>query len=92
MTCLPPARPTAPLSGVFEGLARNGEPVDPGLELARDAEIAHGRADDDEVGGEELGEGGLSGDEIAFEIDGFRDRALGRRQVGAREMAHRRCS
>jgi hypothetical protein len=42
------ARPSGPF-GVAEGLAGHGDAVDPGLELARHAEVVHGRADDDGV-------------------------------------------
>jgi len=40
--------------GIAEGLAGDRDAVDPGLELAGDAEIVHGRADDDDVGGQEF--------------------------------------
>jgi len=35
----------------------NHDPIDPGLELARRGEIVHGRADDDDIGGEKFVEG-----------------------------------
>src|SRR5580658_10098721 len=37
------------VGGVAEGLAGDRDAVDPGLELAGDAKIVHGRADDDDV-------------------------------------------
>ena len=54
ITRLLPARPSTPCGAVFEGLARHQDTVDPGLELARDREIVHGRTEHDDVGGKEL--------------------------------------
>src|SRR5215470_3877388 len=39
---------------VAKSLARNGDAVDPGLELARERKIVHGRAEHQDVGGKEL--------------------------------------
>jgi len=55
ITRLPPARPSGPFA-VLEGLAGNGDAVEPRLELGRDAEIVHRRADHDRVRFEELAE------------------------------------
>jgi hypothetical protein len=43
--------------GVTEGLAGNGDAVDPGLELGRHGEVVHRRGDHDGVGGDEFGQG-----------------------------------
>ena len=66
ITRLSPTSPSGPFGGVAEGLAGDRDAVDPRLQLAREREIVHRRADDDGVGGEEfvehvfVGEGGES--------------------------------
>lgn len=77
------------LWAVCEGLARDQDAVDPGLELARDREIVHRRANHDDVGGQELIKHRLPRSDI------LAHRRLGRRaregrQIGAAEMAERR--
>ena len=89
MTRLLPARPSAPLCAVFEGLARDHDAVDPGLELARDGEIVHRRADHHDVGGEELVQHGLAGGDVRLQR-GFRRGALGGGQMRAGQMRQRR--
>ncbi len=54
MTRLLPARPSTPCARVFERLARDQDAVDPGLELAWNREIVHGRAEHDDVGRQKL--------------------------------------
>jgi hypothetical protein len=51
------------LLGVREGAAGLRDAVDPGLQLRRDREVVHRRADDDDVGGEELADQ-LLGDRV----------------------------
>jgi len=55
------------LRGISEGLARDENPVDPGLELAGHREIIHRRPDHHDVGGEELFEQRLAQREIGLE-------------------------
>src|SRR6185295_8688 len=52
------------LRRVFERLARDQDAVDPGLELAWDGEIVHGRAEHDDVCGQKLFQHGLTGGDI----------------------------
>ena len=58
MTRLPPQSPFGPSVFVAEGLARHRQPVEPGLQVGADGEIVHRRADDDDIGGQELVERG----------------------------------
>jgi hypothetical protein len=51
ITCLLPAKPIGPIA---EGFPGDGDAVDPCLELAGDAKVVHRRADDEDVGAEEL--------------------------------------
>ena len=75
ITRLLPARPSAPCGAVFEGLAGDHDAVDPGLELARNREIVHGRAEHHDVGGQEFVQHRLAGGEIRLQR-GFRHGAL----------------
>src|SRR5260221_13938500 len=52
------------LRAIFERLARPQNAVDPGLELARNGKIIHGRAEHDDVGGQKLGQYGLTGGDV----------------------------
>ncbi len=71
-------------------LPATAEPVDPGFELGRHAEIVHGRADDDDVGCHELRQSCLAGGHVALEIGAFRGRCLARgREMGAGQVADR---
>ncbi len=74
---------------VVEGLARNRDAVDPGLHLGGHAEVVHGHADDDDVGGQELLERDLAQGHVGLHrvVHGG---ALRCREMGPREMADRR--
>src|SRR4051794_29404237 len=61
--------------GVTEGGAGNNDPVDPGLELGRQCEIVHRRADHDRLGGEEFVEHGRVGERIECQV---RERVRGK--------------
>ena len=56
--------PLRALRAVFKSLAPYYDAVDPGLELARDGEVIHGRADYDDIGLQKLVQHRLSGGEV----------------------------
>ena len=80
MTRLLPARPSTPCAAVFERFARHQDAVDPGLELAWDGEIVHGRAEHDDVGGQKFFQHGLTGGDVRLQ------RGLGRGALAGGEM------
>ncbi len=69
---LSPQRPFDAVGAVIEGAARHGERINPGLELARNAEIVHRRTDDDDLGGEEVVERGVGRGDRGLEVDAGR--------------------
>src|SRR5882757_9005794 len=79
------------LRAVFEGLAGHQDAVDPGLELAWNREIVHGRAEHHDVGGEKLVQHGLAGGEILLQ-GGFRHSSLPGGEMRTRQMRQRRRS
>ena len=72
-------------------LAGNDDAVDPAFKLAGDREVVHGRPDDDDVGGEELVEGGVALRHVVVKRGG---RAVGRcrpgRQMNTGQVLKRR--
>src|ERR1700692_3872704 len=54
---------------VAECLCRHGKAVDPGLQLAWDAEVVHRGAEHNDVGGDELIEHRVDGREVMLQLD-----------------------
>ncbi len=75
---------------IAERLARDGEPIDPGLELARNGEVVHRSADHDDVGCQKFVQRRLPGSEVLLQRHGLRHRALGGGEMGARKVPDRR--
>ena len=73
-------QPLRPLGGIFESHLGAGDVVEPRLQCRGDAEIVHRRPDDDQVGGLELGGGGIG------EVGGRRGSAV----AAAEQPAQRR--
>ncbi len=88
ITRLPPARPCGPLAPYLNVLPATSDAVDPGLELARDGEIVHGRADHDDVGIEELVQRGRARGKVGAEFR-RRRRTLRGGEVGSGEVGER---
>ena len=57
---LAPRQSLRAVFGKAKGPAHHRQPVDPRLELARDAEVIHRRADYDDIGGEKRIERGIA--------------------------------
>ena len=88
MTRLLPARPSTPCAAVFERLARDQDAVDPGLELAWNREIVHGRAEHDDIGRQKFVEHRLSRGDVRLQRS-FRCCALAGGQVRTGQMRER---
>jgi hypothetical protein len=73
---------------VAEGLSGDGDAVDPGLQLRGHAEVVHRRADDHDVGREELIERNLAHGNVGLQRIVDRSTLCGRK-VSSRQMADR---
>ena len=71
---------------IAEGLTGHEDPVDPGLELARQGEVVHGCTDHHDVRLQKLLECGVACDDVLLRLRGFRHGASRRGQVLARQV------
>ena len=76
------------MRAVFESLAGHHDAIDPGLELARNGEIVHRRAEHDDVGGKKFVQDRLAGGEVRLE-GCFGHRALSGGKMGAGKVRQR---